>query len=264
MGTCSFICFIFNFCLALFALLFLVPSCLFFFSSTKKEFGLLTDSNNVSFSPNTTQESIQFAYDFSTNSIFNITPFFQFLLTTAPSNTAINVTIHENSLITSPLLQNCSANASKSCVVWLPPYYPNATVFITLDSTLIDTTIVKWERFYLGILFLVSTVVLCCSGCLFLTFFCFCCICCLSCYCDETIGNHKGAKFVAPHVSYRRRSHRKPSTMNTVNRQSDRDPLVQQTETGYVDGVKVTKHYSAVDNNRRSQPFVEDNSHPFS
>lgn len=264
MGTCSFICFICNLCLALFALLFLVPSCLLVFSTSKKEFGYLSESNNISFAPNVTQELIPFSYDISTNDLFNITPFFQFLVTTAPNNTAINVTIHTNTSINSPLIQNCTANANDSCILWLPPYYPSATVFVTLNSAQNVTTKVEWNRFYFNILFLVSTLVLCCSGCLFLTFLCCCCACCLTCYCDETVGNHKGARFVAPQVSYQRTSRRKASTMNTINRQTEKEPLVeQQTETGYVDGVKVTKHYSAVSNNRKSQ-FVEDSSLPFS
>ena len=265
MGSCNFICFVCNLCLALFALLFLVPSCLLFFSSISKEIGLLQDFEILSFPPNTTELPISFTYDITTNNLFNITPFFQFLETTAPNSTAINVTIHKNNSIDSQLVLNCSAKAKESCTILLLPYSPSATVFVTLNSTQDVITTVKWNRVYFNILFLISTVVLCCSGCLFLTFLGCCFICCLACYCDETVGSHKGAKFVAPQVSYRRNPRRKTSTMNTINRQSDRAPLVeQQTETGYVDGVKVTKHYSAISTNRKSQPFVDETSLPFS
>ncbi|KAI6659187.1 hypothetical protein LOD99_14861 [Oopsacas minuta] len=242
------------------ALLVLIPSCVIFFITHDKELLANLTSNDISFPPNTTVSPIPINSSHYFTNIFKTKPLLLFLQATAPNETGIQITINDSNKTNPTELMNCSVGPNGTCIVLV--WDLSSYAYVTLNSSVTVTTTVDWTLRFFNFQFLISAVILGCSSCIFITFLIPSIVCCCITCCDEDFGNHKGAKFVTPQVSYH--SFRNRNSPRTINPSTDRTPLFkeQKTETGYVDGVKVTRHYSAFGGNNPSKPFVQDSCTP--
>ena len=258
MGTTTFVGSVCSVCFVFGSLLLIIPSVIIVGITKDRDIQAGFQKNNSSIPPGGKQW-IPFSPIDCPKEMSQLyqTRILTFLQVKAPNNSRVTLFLYENNDTTSPVISKCSADTNDQCALLIPQNNNNnISAFLSLSKGTEST--VEWGCYYLNLPIIVSSIVLGCSGCLFLFCLCSACLCCLACCCDDEFGDHKGAQFVSPHVSYHRG--------NTASKQScDKTPLViqQHVETGYVDGAKVIRHYSTVGENRNgraSQKFVTDDS----